>query len=57
MIPIVVGVGIIVMLLGIIALFLPGLTRIINIPGNEKIKAIGAIITGIIIALLGYISD
>jgi hypothetical protein len=57
MIPIVVGAGIMVVLLGVIALFLPGLTRIINIPGNEKIKAIGAIIVGIIIASLGYIYD
>ena len=57
MIPIVVGAGVIVVLLGVGALFLPALTRIINIPGNEKIKAIGAIIVGIIIASIGYISD
>jgi hypothetical protein len=56
MIPILFGAGIIVMILGIAALFIPALTRIINVPGNEKIKAIGALIVGIIITIYGYIS-
>jgi uncharacterized protein YjeT (DUF2065 family) len=50
------AVGIVLILFGIGGLFMPGLTRLINIPGNEKIKAIGALIIGIIIAVFGYIS-
>ena len=49
------GIGILVILIGILALFVPSLTKVINIPGNEKIKAIGAIIVGIILTAIGYI--
>jgi len=49
------GIGILVILIGILALFVPSLTKVINIPGNEKIKSIGAIIVGIILTAIGYI--
>jgi hypothetical protein len=51
------AIGIVLILFGIGGLFIPGLTRAINIPGNEKVKAIGALIIGIIIAVYGYISS
>ena len=56
MIALLFGVGILLVLLGIGALFIPSLARIINIPGNEKIKAIGVLIVGIIIMAYGYLS-
>jgi hypothetical protein len=46
-------IGSLVTILGIIALFVPKLTRIINAPGGPRLKAIIAIITGIIIMLIG----
>jgi hypothetical protein len=49
-----VGIGIILVILGIAATFLPALTRVINIPGNERIKAIGVVIVGIIFVAIGY---
>lgn len=48
------GIGIILMIFGVVALIIPALTKIINMPGNEKIKAIGVVIAGIIIAVYGY---
>jgi hypothetical protein len=48
------GIGILLVILGIVATFVPALTRVINIPGNERIKAIGVIIVGIIFAAVGY---
>jgi hypothetical protein len=56
MIGIVVGLGILVLILGIATLFLPSLARVINFPGNEKIKATVVIIVGIILIVYGYIS-
>ena len=50
-----VGIGILLMVIGIVALFVPALARIISAPGNEKIKAIVTIIAGIIVAAYGYI--
>ncbi|MBU7022524.1 MAG: hypothetical protein HXS40_00025 [Theionarchaea archaeon] len=49
-----IGIGIFLIILGIVALFIPAIARVINIPGNEKIKSIGVIIVGIIMLLLGY---
>lgn len=51
----VVGLGILVIILGIAALFVPALARVINIPGNERIKALGAVIAGIVITVIGYL--
>ena len=50
-----VGIGILLAVIGIVALFVPTLARIISAPGNEKIKAIVTIIAGIIVAVNGYI--
>jgi hypothetical protein len=41
-------------IVGIVALFIPAIARVINIPGNEKIKSIGVIVVGIVMLLLGY---
>lgn len=49
-----IGIGIFLIILGIVALFIPAIARVINIPGNEKIKSIGVIVVGIIMLLLGY---
>ncbi|MBU6996288.1 MAG: hypothetical protein HXS41_00220 [Theionarchaea archaeon] len=46
--------GIFLVILGIVAFFIPALARVINFPGNEKIKSIAVIIVGIIVLLLGY---
>ncbi|MBU7011345.1 MAG: hypothetical protein HXS46_11700 [Theionarchaea archaeon] len=48
------GIGIIMMIFGVAALIVPALTKIINMPGNEKIKAIGVVIVGLVIAVYGY---
>lgn len=53
---IVFGIGILLALIGIIAFFVPAVTRIIDIPGNERIKAIVAVIVGVIISYIGYVS-
>jgi hypothetical protein len=50
-------VGGLVALIGILSIFFPGLTRIINAPGNERIKSIIAIIIGLIILIIGLIID
>lgn len=50
-----VGIGMALAVVGIVALFVPALARIISVPGNEKIKAIVTIIAGIIVAVYGYI--
>jgi uncharacterized membrane protein HdeD (DUF308 family) len=47
-------VGIVLVIVGIVALFIPAIARVINIPGNEKIKSIGVIVVGIVMLLLGY---
>ena len=50
-------IGSIVALIGIIAFFVPALTRIINAPGGSRLKAIVALITGIIMILIGLIVE
>jgi len=50
-------IGSIVALIGIIAFFIPALTKIINAPGGPRLKAIIAIITGIILILIGLIVE
>lgn len=48
-------VGGIVTLIGVLSIFFPGLTRIINAPGGERIKSIIAIFIGLIILIIGLI--
>ncbi|MGD2250058.1 MAG: hypothetical protein PVF58_16760 [Candidatus Methanofastidiosia archaeon] len=48
-------VGILLILLGVLALFIPSIARLISLPGNEKIKAIATIIAGIIVIVAGYL--
>ena len=50
-----IGVGILVSILGILAFFIPALTKIVNFPGNERTKALVALIVGIIISVIGYL--
>jgi len=49
--------GIIVTLIGALSFIFPGLTRIINAPGNEKIKSIVATIAGIILLITGLTTE
>lgn len=51
----VVGIGILLVIIGIVALIVPALAKIISAPGNEKIKAIAVIIAGIVVIVCGYI--
>jgi hypothetical protein len=46
-------VGAIVALIGVAAFFNPNFARIINVPGGPRLKAIVALIIGIIIAVFG----
>ena len=46
-------VGVIVASIGVTAFFNPNFARIINIPGSPRLKAIVALIVGIIIAIVG----
>ena len=55
MTPIMIGIGIILVIVGIAALFIPALTRLINFPGNERIKALVVIVVGIIFSVVGYL--
>jgi len=48
-------IGIIVTLIGIGALLNPSIARIINFPGGERIKAIGAMAIGLIFVIIGFI--
>jgi hypothetical protein len=50
-------VGVIVTFIGILSIFFPGITKIINAPGNERIKSIIAIIIGLILLIIGLIID
>ena len=52
---IVVIVGLIVLLFGIAAFFNPNWARWINFPGGPRLKAIAALIIGIIIIIIGFI--
>ncbi len=47
--------GVIVTLIGVISIFFPGLTRIINAPGGPRVKSIIAIIVGIVIFFIGLL--
>lgn len=55
MTPLVIGIGIILVIVGIAALFIPALARFINVPGNERIKALVVIVVGIILSAAGYL--
>ena len=50
-------VGGFVTLIGVLSIIFPGLTKIINAPGNERIKSIVAIIIGLIFLIMGLIID
>jgi|GEM_PF-6459406 len=46
-------IGFIPLLLGVGTLIYPNIARFINLPGNTAVKAIGSIIVGIILILIG----
>jgi hypothetical protein len=46
--------GSIVILIGILTIFIPNLARIINAPGGPRLKAIIAIILGLILIIVGF---
>ena len=48
-------IGVIVTILGVLSIFFPNLTRIINAPGGSRFKSIIAIIIGIAILIIGLI--
>ena len=48
-------IGAILILIGILAFINPNWTRWINIPGGPRIKAIGSLITGIILIIIGLL--
>jgi len=48
-------IGAIVALIGILSFINPNFTRIINFPGGPKLKAIGALIIGLILMIIGFI--
>ena len=48
-------VGVIVVLVGIAAFINPNFSRLINAPGSPRLKAIIAMIVGIVILLVGMI--
>ena len=52
---IIIVVGIITLLFGVIAFFNPNFTRLINAPGGPKLKAIIAMIAGIILIIVSLI--
>jgi len=43
-------------LIGILSIIFPGLTKIINAPGNERVKSLIAIIIGLIFLIIGLIT-
>jgi len=45
--------GVIIALMGALSIIFPGLTRIINAPGDHRLKSIIAIIVGLIILIIG----
>ena len=47
-------IGSIIGIVGIGSLLYPPLTRLINFPGNERLKALTAIIIGCLIIILGF---
>ncbi len=50
-------VGAIVAILGVLSIFFPGLTRVINAPGGPRLKSIVAIIVGLVILIIGLIIE
>lgn len=50
-------IGIIVVLIGFLALLNPNLAKLINAPGGPRIKAVVALITGIIIIIIGLVAQ
>lgn len=50
---IIILIGIIVTIIGVLSFIFPGLTRLINAPGNERIKSIITTTIGIIIIIVG----
>lgn len=48
-------VGVIVLLFGIAAFFNPNWARWINVPGGPRLKAIAALIIGVIMIIIGLI--
>lgn len=50
-------VGVFVALLGILSIFFPGLTRVINAPGGARVRSIIAIVIGLIILMIGSIVE
>jgi len=50
-------VGGIVTILGVLSIFYPGLTRVINAPGGPRLKSIMAIIIGLVILIIGLIIE
>jgi len=50
-------IGSVVVLAGVLTIFFPSLSRLINAPGGPRLKAIVAIIIGLIILILGFIIE
>lgn len=50
-------VGIGVSLIGLLSIFFPNLTRIINAPGGPRLKSIIAIIIGFIVIIIGFVIE
>jgi dipeptide/tripeptide permease len=46
-------VGALLILLGALTIFIPNLSRIINVPGGPKLKAIVSIVIGLILIVVG----
>ena len=47
--------GIIVALIGVAAFFIPNFARLINAPGGPRMKAIVALISGVILIIVGLV--
>ena len=50
-------VGVIVVLIGVAAFFIPAFARLINAPGGPKAKAIVAMAIGIILIVVGMVVE
>ena len=50
-------VGVFTLILGIVSMLNPNLTRFINFPGGPRIKAMVAISTGVLFCILAFIVD
>ena len=48
-------IGVIVILIGVAAFFIPNFARIINAPGSPRLKAIIAMVVGAFIAIISLI--